>query len=260
MYLTCKNASFHGRALLANIALGVIDEHVDAKWAAHGGSDGRRAHRKRGGTTYRLVRYADDLAVLVFGTREQAEALRDDVADVAARLRTLFVVNGVPFRDRNTSVSGGSPAELMAQWWAKDDDLRLAGEIVIGPEATAQEIVDRLLKAHLGLVPAGVANAEEDRCSSNDSDRDRLGRYGRGMPLVRIEISVDGRDEARRIMARFADGKDGPGHRAGSPRHCLEARPYAARPVWLGMTNGASSEPHVRRRRDARNQTAPLPG
>lgn len=30
------------------------------------------------------------------------------------------------------------------------------------------------------------------------------------MPLVRIEIPVDGRDEARRIMARFADGKTDP--------------------------------------------------
>ena len=44
--------------------------------------------------------------------------------------------------------------ELMARWWAKDDRLRVAGEIVIGPRSTAQEIVDRLLKAQLGLVPA----------------------------------------------------------------------------------------------------------
>jgi adenylate kinase family enzyme len=46
--------------------------------------------------------------------------------------------------------------ELMAQWWATDDRLRVAGEMVIGPRSTAQEIVDRLLKAQLGLVPGGV--------------------------------------------------------------------------------------------------------
>ncbi|GAB2497487.1 kinase [Promicromonospora xylanilytica] len=45
--------------------------------------------------------------------------------------------------------------ELMAQWWAEDDRLRVAGEIVIGPRTAAQEIVDRLLKAQLGLVPEG---------------------------------------------------------------------------------------------------------
>ncbi|MFD2794988.1 AAA family ATPase [Promicromonospora vindobonensis] len=37
--------------------------------------------------------------------------------------------------------------ELMAQWWAEDDHLRLAGEIIIGPQATVHDTVDQLLEA-----------------------------------------------------------------------------------------------------------------
>jgi RNA-directed DNA polymerase len=48
--------------LLANIALSVLDEHFCAKWDAHGGDWRRAAHRKNGGATYRIVRYADDCA------------------------------------------------------------------------------------------------------------------------------------------------------------------------------------------------------
>jgi len=46
--------------LLANIALSALDEHFCAKWDAHGSGGRRTAHRKRGGATYRIVRYADD--------------------------------------------------------------------------------------------------------------------------------------------------------------------------------------------------------
>jgi RNA-directed DNA polymerase len=48
--------------LLANIALSVLDEHFCAKWDAHWPSWRREVHRKRGGATYRIVRYADDCA------------------------------------------------------------------------------------------------------------------------------------------------------------------------------------------------------
>ncbi len=77
--------------LLANIALGMIDEHFDAKWAACGTGGGapeyrRRMHRRAGGATYRLIRYADDLVVMVNGTAEHAHALRDEVSQVAARI------------------------------------------------------------------------------------------------------------------------------------------------------------------------------
>ncbi|WP_433635265.1 group II intron reverse transcriptase/maturase [Nocardia sp. CA-120079] len=72
--------------LLANIALTDVDDHFDARWAAHRNSSARERHRKRGGATYRLVRYADDFVVLVHGTREHAEALHGEIASVLAPL------------------------------------------------------------------------------------------------------------------------------------------------------------------------------
>ena len=67
---------------LANIALSVLDEHFDAKWKALGQEWTRRKHRKNGVPLCRLVRYADDFVVMVAGTREHAEALRAEVAEV----------------------------------------------------------------------------------------------------------------------------------------------------------------------------------
>ena len=72
--------------LLANIALSVLDEHFCAKWEAHGTDTRRFTHRKRGGATYRIVRYADDFVVMVSGTRAHAEALWEEVAAVLAPL------------------------------------------------------------------------------------------------------------------------------------------------------------------------------
>jgi len=72
--------------LLANIALSALDEHFCAKWDAHGGSSTRYRHRKLGGATYRIVRYADDFVIMVHGSQEHAEALWEEVADVLAPL------------------------------------------------------------------------------------------------------------------------------------------------------------------------------
>jgi RNA-directed DNA polymerase len=72
--------------LLANIALTVLDEHFCAKWDAHGTGWRRRAHRERGGATYRIVRYADDFVVMVQGSQAHAEALREEVSGVLAPL------------------------------------------------------------------------------------------------------------------------------------------------------------------------------
>jgi RNA-directed DNA polymerase len=33
-----------------------------------------------GGPTYRLIRYADDFVLMVKGTRQQAEALKEEIA------------------------------------------------------------------------------------------------------------------------------------------------------------------------------------
>jgi RNA-directed DNA polymerase len=70
--------------LLANLALSHLDEHFQARWAAHGGEWNRRRYRKRGGATFRLVRFADDFVVLVNGQRHHVDALWDEVAGVLA--------------------------------------------------------------------------------------------------------------------------------------------------------------------------------
>jgi len=70
--------------LLANIALSVLDEHFTRKWEALGPEWTRAKHRRAGGATMRLVRYSDDFVVMVHGTRDDAEALWDEVAAVLA--------------------------------------------------------------------------------------------------------------------------------------------------------------------------------
>jgi RNA-directed DNA polymerase len=72
--------------LLANIALSALDEHFCAGYDAHGAAWRRAAHRRRGGATYRIVRYADDFVIMVHGSKEHAEALREEVAGVLAPL------------------------------------------------------------------------------------------------------------------------------------------------------------------------------
>jgi RNA-directed DNA polymerase len=72
--------------LLANIALSVLDDHFEAVWKSHNNDTARVRYRRRGGATYRLVRYADDFVVMVFGTREHAVAIQGEVADVLASM------------------------------------------------------------------------------------------------------------------------------------------------------------------------------
>src|SRR3954464_2056933 len=75
--------------LLANIALTPLEEHVHGPWLAGGAmsSPRRRARRRaKGLPNWRIVRYADDFVILVHGTRDDVEALREDVADVLAPL------------------------------------------------------------------------------------------------------------------------------------------------------------------------------
>jgi RNA-directed DNA polymerase len=71
--------------LLSNIALSVLDEHLQEQWRQQMGTESRRARRRRKGLgTWRLVRYADDFVVLVNGTRGNVEALQAEVATVLA--------------------------------------------------------------------------------------------------------------------------------------------------------------------------------
>ena len=69
--------------LLANIALSVLDDHFAGAWQRDMATRSQReTRRRRGGATYRLVRYADDFVVMVSGTKAHAEGLRDEVAAV----------------------------------------------------------------------------------------------------------------------------------------------------------------------------------
>ena len=69
--------------LLANVALSVLDDHFAAAWTSFGPTHSARSYRRvKGLANYRLVRYADDFVVLVAGTREDAEQLRDVTATV----------------------------------------------------------------------------------------------------------------------------------------------------------------------------------
>lgn len=73
--------------LLANIALSVLDDHFAEAWESFGNNSTARWRRRRKGLpTYRLVRYADDFVVMVNGTREHAEALKVEVAEVLATI------------------------------------------------------------------------------------------------------------------------------------------------------------------------------
>ena len=70
--------------LLANIALSVLDEHFTQKWVALGPAWTRAKHRRAGVPAMRLIRYADDFVVMIAGTRDDAEALWDEVGQVLA--------------------------------------------------------------------------------------------------------------------------------------------------------------------------------
>lgn len=69
--------------LLANLYLSTLDEHYAQRWQEMGRYSSLRQYlRKKGLPTYKLVRFADDFVVLVHGTKEQAEALKAETADL----------------------------------------------------------------------------------------------------------------------------------------------------------------------------------
>ncbi len=62
----------------------MLDEHFAHKWEALGPAWTRAKRRRSGAPAFRLVRYADDFVVMVGGTRDDAEALREEVSSVLA--------------------------------------------------------------------------------------------------------------------------------------------------------------------------------
>jgi len=75
--------------LIFNIALSALDEHLTAPWKEGGAmsTDYKRAARRRKGLpNWRIIRYADDFAVMIHGSEHDAEALREEIAGVLAGL------------------------------------------------------------------------------------------------------------------------------------------------------------------------------
>ncbi|MDW4911370.1 group II intron reverse transcriptase/maturase [Streptomyces sp. ADMS] len=75
--------------LIFNVVMTVLDEHVMAPWKPGGtmSTNGKRSYRRsRGRPTWRIIRYADDFVILVHGSREDTEALYEEIAAVLAPL------------------------------------------------------------------------------------------------------------------------------------------------------------------------------
>ncbi|MDQ2846688.1 MAG: group II intron reverse transcriptase/maturase [Actinomycetota bacterium] len=79
--------------LMANIALSVLDEHLHGPWQPGGtmSTPSRRVRRRaKGLPTWRIVRYADDFAVLVHGNESDVHDLREEIAQVLATMGLSF--------------------------------------------------------------------------------------------------------------------------------------------------------------------------
>jgi RNA-directed DNA polymerase len=75
--------------LLANIALGVLDEHLHAPWLPGGAMHTRyQRHRRQRDSlpNWRTVRYADDFVVMVKGSREDVLALQHEISHILASI------------------------------------------------------------------------------------------------------------------------------------------------------------------------------
>ena len=85
--------------LLANIALSALDRQYEADWQQMSSYQGKRQDlRRKGLPTYRLCRYADDLVLMVMGTREQATAL---LGQLSGRVQAL----GLKLKAEKTAVT-----------------------------------------------------------------------------------------------------------------------------------------------------------
>jgi RNA-directed DNA polymerase len=92
--------------LLSNLALSTLDDHLDHIWQETPTAWKRAQRRKRGGATYRLIRYADDFVIMVNGDRYHAEGIQGDIAAVLAtvglrlaplKTKTVHVDEGFDF-------------------------------------------------------------------------------------------------------------------------------------------------------------------
>jgi RNA-directed DNA polymerase len=73
--------------LLSNVALSVLDEFIASHPGGPRSTNVERAKRRRHGLpNIRLVRFADDWTLMVHGTKADAEALREEIAEVLSTM------------------------------------------------------------------------------------------------------------------------------------------------------------------------------
>ena len=73
--------------LLSNVALSVLDEHIAAGPGGPAATAWQRTKRRSQCLpNYRLSRYADDWCLMVHGSRDDAEALREEIAEVLSTM------------------------------------------------------------------------------------------------------------------------------------------------------------------------------
>ena len=186
--------------LLANVALSALDEHFASKWT---GRVERAKRRRHGLANYRLIRYADDFAIMVSGTKAHAEAVLDEVAEVLSGLglrlamdktRVVHIDEGLDFlgwriqrhRKRGTSkhyVYTYPARKALRSCIGEDQDDLLAGRepAARGPDSAAESAatgLDRLLPAGSvapGLrVPARRGLAPAVRMAAAKTPQDQL--------------------------------------------------------------------------------------
>ncbi len=93
--------------LIFNIAMSALDEQLHGPWKADGAmstENSRAARRRKGLPNYRIVRYADDFAVLVHGGEQDTAALREEIAAILATL-------GLRLSESKTRVGPGIRAD-----------------------------------------------------------------------------------------------------------------------------------------------------
>ena len=149
--------------LLANIALSGLDEHFAEAWKSWGSDSSRCRRHVKGLATYRLVRYADDFVVMVSGTRQHAEALRDEVAEVlnpmGLRLseeKTVVVhidegFDFLGFRIQR-KIKRGSNKQVVYTWPSKKALASITTKVkAISRQGTHQPLADILSQLNLAL-------------------------------------------------------------------------------------------------------------
>lgn len=143
--------------LLSNVALSVLDEYIAQ---APGGpclsAHFRAKRRAQGLPNFRLVRYADDWCLMVQGTREHAEALREEIAGVlatmglrlsAAKTHITHIEDGLDFLGWRIQRQKGTVDQRNVYTYPSKKALaNITGKIkTLCRQTTSQDLADLLL-------------------------------------------------------------------------------------------------------------------